>query len=50
MSKEDIIQECCEYVSKAVEELDDQDYMDALYEISGNLSTSADAKAEELEQ
>ncbi len=48
MEKQEIIDEATKLVDKLVEDLSDQDYMDVLYEISGNLKGSADCKAEEL--
>jgi len=48
MEKEKIPEVVSEFVNDLVKDLSDQDYMDVLYEISGDLKTFADAKAEEL--
>ncbi len=48
MSNEDIVQEISNFANEKTTDLSDQEYMDVLYEVSGNLKTSADAKAEEL--
>ena len=49
MKKEKIPEVAGIFIDDLVKDLSDQDYMDILYEISGNLKSFADCKAEELE-
>jgi len=48
MTKEEIIEEIVKFAGEKTDELSDADYMEIYYEVSDQLKTSADCKAEEL--